>query len=199
MKMKNLFIAVAIVALFPACSQVLPPVIQSPKAIEELATDLKKISKDYQIEKIVVHEKDELSGNFGMAVVNMRDSEGAAYEQILYYNYGIPHNDPKPQGRRGASRENPRFLNVEDIIARKDMIEKYVEDAKAQLPEGYTFESVDFMTFSADDKGEFALSFELQVTETGKSARMEGGRKVTDYYQLNFYVDKDGNITHDEW
>jgi hypothetical protein len=199
MKMRNLFIAAAIAVLFPACSQVLPPVIQSPKAIEELAADLKKISKDYQIEKVVLHEKDELSGSFGMGVVDMRDSKGVAYEQTLYYNFGIPHNDPKPQGRRSSVRENPNYLNVDDIIARKDLIEKYVETAKTQLPEGFTFESADFMTFSTDDKGEFALSFELQVTETGKTARMEGGRKVTDYYQLNFRVDKDGNITHDEW
>jgi hypothetical protein len=199
MKIKNLFVVAAIAALFPACSQILPPAIQSPKAIEELATDLKKISEDYQIEKVVLHEKDELEGTFGMGVVDMRNSKGARYQQTLYYNFGIPHNDPKPQTGWDSRREEPRYLNVEDIITRKDLIEKYVEEAKTQIPEGYTFESVDFMTFSTDDKGEFALSFDLQVTETGKSTRMEGGRKVTDYYKLEFSVDKDGNITHDEW
>ncbi|MDR1336541.1 MAG: hypothetical protein LBK22_06905 [Tannerella sp.] len=199
MRIKNLFVAAAIAALFPACSQILPPAIQSPKAIEELVADLKKISKDYQIEKVVVHEKEELSGSFGMAVADLRNSNGEAYEQTLYYNFGIPHNDPKPQGRRQSGRENPHYINVEDIAARKDLIEKYVEEAKTQIPEGYTFESADFMVFSTDDRGEFALSFDLQVTETGKAARMEGGRHVTDYYTLKFSVDKDGNITHDEW
>ncbi|MDR1676085.1 MAG: hypothetical protein LBR86_06430 [Tannerella sp.] len=197
--MKNLLIVAAIAALFPACSQVLPPAIQSPKAIEELATDLKKIAKDYKIEKVVIHEKEELSGSFGMSAVDMRDSKGARYEQVLYYNFGIPHNDPKPRSGRDSGSENVQYISVDDIIERKDLIEKYVEEAKTQLPEGYTFESVDFIAFKPDDRGAFSLSFELQVTETGKAARMEGGRKVTDYYELNFYVDKDGNITHDEW
>ncbi|MDR2764234.1 MAG: hypothetical protein LBB90_04315 [Tannerella sp.] len=199
MKVKNLFVAAAIAAFFPACSQILPPVIQSPEAIAELAADLKKISKDYKIEKVVVHEKDELSGIFGMGVVDLRDSKDALYEQVLYYNFSIPHNDPKPRKERISDPKNPSYLNVDDIIERKDLIGKYVEEAKAQLPEGYTFESVDFMTFKPDDQGAFSLSFEIQVTETGKAPRMEGGRKVTDYYELKFYVDKDGNITHDEW
>ncbi|MDR0757891.1 MAG: hypothetical protein LBF85_08605 [Tannerella sp.] len=197
--MKNLFIVAAIAALFPACSQVLPPAIQSPKAIEELTADLKKIGKDFKIEKVVVHEKDELSGTFGMSVVDMQNSKGEKYEQTLYYNFGIPHNDPKPQSGARSRSENLYFINVDDIIERKDLIEKYVEEAKTQIPEGYTFESVDFITFAPDDNGALVLSFEIQVTETGKSARMEGGRKVIDYYQLEFFVDKDGNITHDEW
>ncbi|MDR1601439.1 MAG: hypothetical protein LBS42_03320 [Tannerella sp.] len=197
--MKKLFIVAAIAALFPACSQVLPPETHSPKAIETLVADLKKISKDFKIEKIVLHEKEELTGSFGMSVVDLQNSKGEKYEQTLYYNFGIPHNDPKPRSGVSARREVLYFINVDDIVERKDLIEKYVEEAKTQIPEGYTFESVDFMTFAPDDNGEFSLSFELQVTETGKPARMEGGRSVTDYYELEFHVDKDGNITHGDW
>jgi hypothetical protein len=199
MKVKNLFIVAVIAALLPACSQILPPDIYSPKAMDELTSDLKKISEKFKIEKVVVHEKDQLSGNFGMAAVDLRNEEGVKYEQILYYNFGIPHNDPKQEREsRGASKQH-YYINVDDVIKVKDNIEKYVEEAKTQIPEGYTFESVDFLTFKANSKEELEISFEIQVTETGKSSRVEGGRRVTDYYELEFNVDKDGKITHDEW
>ncbi|MDR2806097.1 MAG: hypothetical protein LBB85_10785 [Dysgonamonadaceae bacterium] len=86
---------------------------------------------------------------------------------------------------------------TDDLL--KEALNKYVEEAKTQIPEGYTFESVDFLTFEPNSKGDLEISFEIQVTETGKSSRMEGGRKITDYYELTFKVDKEGNITHDEW
>ncbi|MDR2138870.1 MAG: hypothetical protein LBP50_04915 [Tannerella sp.] len=199
MKMQSLLIVAVVAALLPACSQINPPSIYSPKAMDELTSDLKKISADFKIENVTVHEKDKLSDQFGMAVVNLRNSEGAKYEQVLYYNFGIPHNDPKPERESGTASKPIHYINVDDIVKLKDRIEKYVEEAKTQIPENYTFESVNFLTFEPNSEGALEISFEVQVTETGKSARMEGGRKVTDYYELEFKVDKDGHITHGEW
>jgi hypothetical protein len=114
--MKNLLIVTALVVLFASCSQVFPPTMYSPKAMNELTTDLKKISENYKIEKVRVFEKDKLSSEFGMACVQMRSNEGQKFEQILYYNYGIPHDDPKPKKEHGTKRTDPHPVNVEDII-----------------------------------------------------------------------------------
>jgi hypothetical protein len=199
MKMKHFFIVAFIAALLPACSQISPPSIYSSKALDELIFDLKKISEDFKIERIIVFEKEKLSSYFGMVVVNLRNSSDVKYEQTFYYNFDISHDDSKPEKKFGMSSKPNHYINVEDIDKLKDTLEKYVEEAKTQIPEGYTFGSVSFLTFEPNSRGEIEISFEIQVTETGKSIRKESGRTVTDCYELTFKVDKDGNITHGEW
>ena len=192
----------AIAALLAGCSQISfsPPAMYSSKAMNELTADLKKISEKYNIEEVRVHEKDKLSNEFGMAVVLMRDSEGEKFEQILYYNIGIPHNDPKPNDYREyyhkGMKKEPNFVNVDDIIKQKDNIEKYVEDAIAQIGEEYYFKSVTDLTFTADDEKDLQIQFKVNVTKKGQSERREGGRMVTDYYELKFTVDTDGNVIY---
>jgi len=201
MQIKKLFIVSVLTLLLAGCSQIFPPAMYSPKAIGELTTDLKKISENYKIENVRVYEKDKLSNEFGMAMVIMSDSEDKKFEQVLYYNYGIPHNDPKPaKGYTKGKQTHP--INVDDIIARKDSIEKYVEEARNYIEEEsegkYKFESVTDLTFTTDKAGDLLIKFTVNVTEKGKSSRMEGGRQVTDYYGLDFSVDKDGNIAYED-
>jgi len=206
MKLKNLFIVSAFAAIFMGCSmgsQIFPPTIYSPKAIEQLTADLKEISKNYQIEEIRVTEKAKLSNEFGYANVDMRDSEGQRFEQMLYYNIGIPHNDPKPKKEYGIKRKKePHAINVDDIIHQKDNIEQYVEEAKVLMDENlegkYKFESVTNLKFAADDEGNLLIKFTVNVTEKGKADRREGGRMVTDYYELQFTVDTDGQVVYSE-
>jgi hypothetical protein len=200
--MKNLLFVTALAVLFANCSQILPPTMYSPKAMNELTTDLKKISENYKIEEVRIFEKDKLSDEFGMAVVYMRNSEGQKFEQVLYYNFGIPHNDPKPKKEYGIKKTEPHAVNVEDIIKQKDNIEKYVETAKVQINEDfegqYKFESVTDLIFTADDKGSLQIKFTVNVTEKGKSERREGGRMVIDYWGIDFHVDTDGNVIMEE-
>ena len=200
MKITKLFILSILAVLFAGCSQFSAPAIYSSKAMNELTTDLKKIGENYKIEKVRVYEKETLSNEFGMAIVEMRDSEGQKYEQSLYYNLSIPHDDPKPMKERGIKRQEPHAVNIDDIINQKDNIEKYVEEAKAQIDEEFEskckFESVTFLTFTADNEGNLQIQFTVNITEKGKSDRREGGRMVTDYYGLEFSVDNDGNVTY---
>ncbi|MDR1197955.1 MAG: hypothetical protein LBK94_02930 [Prevotellaceae bacterium] len=190
---KKLFIIPAIMLLVSACSQIFAPSVYSSKAMDALTADLKKISENFKIEKVIVNEKENLSNEFGMCIVDLRNSEGEKYEQILYYNIGIPHNDPESKRELRRNTKEPDGINVDDIISQKDNIEKYVENAKSQIPETYKFESVNRLTFTADE-GSLEISFIINVTEKGKSARMKGGREVIDYYEVEFNVDKDGNV-----
>ena len=203
MKTKNLFIVAAFAVLLSACSQIFPPALYSPKAMSELTADLKKISENYIIEEVRVTEKEQLTSEFGYAQVFMRDKEGKQFEQMLYYGLGIPHNDPKPRTGYGTNRkEEPHAVNVEDIIKQNDNIEKYVEAAKLQINEEfegeYKFESVTNLEFKADKEGALQIRFCMNVTEKGNSTRREGGQMVTDYYELQFNVDKDGNVTYED-
>jgi len=204
MKTKNLFIVSALAVMFVGCSlgsAMFPPAVYSPKAIDQFTEDLKEISKNYTIEQVRVTEQDKLSNEFGYVHVEMRDAEGNRFEQFLRYNMGISHDDPKPKKEYGSKRKKePHALNVDDIIAQKDNIEKYVEEAKAQMEESlegkFKFESVTDLTFTADDEGNLITKFVVNVTEKGKADRREGGRMVTDYYELPFTVEKDGEVVY---
>jgi len=201
MNIKSLFIvAVVATVLLSGCSQVFPPTIYSPQAVTEFTNDLKKISEKYIIEEIRVSEKDKLSNEFGWVSVYMRNAEGQAFEQFLRYNYGIPHDDPKP--RTGSRKQEPPALNVDDIISRKNDFEKYIDEAKSQIKEmsedTFKFESVAYMVLKADKNGDLEIKITVTATEKGQSQRREGGRMVTDYYELEFIVDKDGNVTYED-
>jgi hypothetical protein len=54
------------------------------------------------------------------------------------------------------------------------------------------------LKFPANDKGDLQIEFTVNVTEKGKSERREGGRMVTDYYEIDFQVDTDGNVIMEE-
>ena len=195
-----------VVVLFVGCSQLLselsPPPIYSSEAMDELITDLKKIAETYTIEEVRLHEKDDLTSDFGMAIVTMRDSEGKKFEQDLYYNYAIPNDDPRPvQDNWYGKKPKKTYIEIDEIIAQKDNIEKYVEEAKVQVTEkldNYNFRSVGRITFTYDKQGDMRIEITINITEKGKSERREHGRMVTDYYEAVFYVDKNGNVIYKE-
>ncbi|MDR2127345.1 MAG: hypothetical protein LBP63_11030 [Prevotellaceae bacterium] len=198
MKLKNLFLISAIVLLVSACSQTTSQSLISPKALGELTADLKQISKDYDIIKVDLSEKDELSGNFGFVNLDLM-KDGENYSQVLYYNFGIAHNDPKKERKSGSDKDEPKSINVEDIEKQQNNIEKYLEDAKAQIAknfEGFSFHSIRGIEFYINEDGNFEMQLSVNVIEDGKSERREMGRTVTDYYTLDFFVDGSGNVTY---
>lgn len=195
MKQKKLLVISAMVLLMSACSQILPPSIDSSKAMGELVADLQKISSEYEILNVRITEKDKLSGEFGLGFLELKKGE-EYYKQTLYYNYGIPHNDPEKADKYNSflKKKANVSINVDDIAKEKDNMTKYVETAKLEITEGYSFKSVGEIVFYINDDGDFEIQFEINFTEDGKSTRMKGGREVIDYYTWKFFVDKEGKV-----
>ncbi|MDR1552919.1 MAG: hypothetical protein LBS69_05600 [Prevotellaceae bacterium] len=199
MKLKNLFLVSAMVLLISACSQIAPPSISSPKSLGELIADLKTINKDYEIIKVDINEKDELTGEFGFVLLDLV-KDGENYSQALYYNYGIAHNDPKKE-RSSFHKKEPQAIKLEDIEKRQSEVENYLENVKKQITEnfeGYSFKSIKAIGFYINDDGNFETELRINITEDGKSERREGGRTVIDYYTITFLVDVNGNIAYKE-
>ncbi|MDR2065183.1 MAG: hypothetical protein LBP85_05695 [Prevotellaceae bacterium] len=199
MKLKKLFLISATVLLISACSQIAPPSISSPKALGELIADLKAIVKNYDIVNVEISEKDKLTGDFGLVILDLR-KDGEKYSQVLYYNYGIAHNDPKKE-RNSYNKKEPQPINVEDIEKQQNNIEKYLENAKAQITEnfeGYSFESIKTIAFYINEDGNFEIKMGINITEDGKSERRERGRTVIDYYTVYFLADGNGNVVYKE-
>lgn len=200
MKLKTLLLVSAMVLLVSACSQIAPPSISSSKALGELIADLKTISKDYDIIKVDVTEKDKLTGDFGFVLLDLR-KDGEKYSQVLYYNYGIAHNDPKQERKSSFDKKEPQPVNVEDIEKQQNSIEKYLENVKKQITEnfeGYSFESIGQIEFYINEDSNFEIKLGINITEDGKSERREMGRTVTDYYTIYFLADGNGNVVYKE-
>ncbi|MDR2293292.1 MAG: hypothetical protein LBE11_07455 [Prevotellaceae bacterium] len=199
MKLKKLFLVSAIVLLVSACSQIAPPSISSPKSLGELITDLKNISKNYDIIEVDINEKDELTSDFGFVLLTLM-KDGKNYSQTLYYNYGIAHDDPKER-KSSFDKGNPQSVNVEDIEKRQNEVEKYLENAKSQINEnleGYSFKSIKSIKFYLNDNGNFETELRINIIEDGNSERRESGRTVIDYYTITFLADSDGNVVYKE-
>ncbi|MDR2651385.1 MAG: hypothetical protein LBC68_03595 [Prevotellaceae bacterium] len=199
MKLRNLLLVSAMILLASSCSQIAPPSISSPKSLGELITDLKTINKDYDIIKVGINEKDKLTSDFGLVLLDLI-KDGENYSQVLYYNFGIAHNDPKKE-RASRNRKEPQPINIADIEKQQNNVEKYLEDAKKQITEnfeGYSFNSIGSIEFYINDDGNFETKLIVNITEDGNSTRREGGRTVTDYYSLTFLVDGDGNVVYKE-
>ena len=204
MKLKSLLIVFAFAVLLASCST---PAIYSPKALDELITDLKTISSDYTIESVSVNETDKLKGDFGHVNVYLRDSEGREYIQQFFHN-SLAENKPlksrsdSDDEDEWKSRKLPPALTIEEIAKQKGNIEKYIDEAVRQVTEGfdgkYDFRSVQRLEFSADEAGALQIQFTLNATPKDQSAQIDGRRITTTYYELNFIVDKDGKVVPGE-
>ena len=200
MKTKSLLIAVAFTALLSGCSST--PEIYSAKAIEQLVVELKKVNKDYKIIEVRVSEKDKLTSEFGDVNLSLRNSDDKKFKQSLYFNSDIPNKEPEQElidlSSKFPNIKLPQPVNVDDILKEKDNIEKYAEKAmtiiKEEFEDKYDFQSLTGLVFSADDEGKLKIKFSINVTEKGKSSRVEGKRMVTDYYEIQFKLDDNGNV-----
>ena len=201
MKLNDLFFASAIAVWLMGCSPSTLPPIYSPQAMDVLIKDLQVISKNFIIEEICYEEKEELMNEFGTATIRMRDNDEQIFEQTLFYNTKIPHTNPEPERTPGWKKESPNPVNINDIIKQKGNLEKYVQNAFTLIEEGieegdFIFEGMGKLIFASDDNGNLIIKFTINLTEKGTKARIEGNKKVIDYYAFDFMVDADGEVSY---
>ena len=97
----------------------------------------------------------------------------------------------------------PASINVEAI-------RKQYEEAKAMIPENYTFKSIgDYLIqetvpsgneFLDRNKtfGEVKAEFSMNITENGKEIVESAGKKSVQYYEVTFNVLPDGSVQMEE-
>ena len=76
-------------------------------------------------------------------------------------------------------------LNPADIL-------KDIDAAKALIPEGYEFKSVDMFEMNTYDDPK--VSIKLNVVEKGKETVSNAGQTSTVFYELSFKKNKDGKM-----
>ena len=193
MKTKTI-IYVAALLMLCACSSTTK--MDSVEGFEEvIATVNKHVDKKYEIVSIKVFEEDKLSNNLGSIYVGMYH-EGKSFELTI-------HSGMEPELSDGKGSYNGDVSKIKGIDLTKidkEKLRAYIEQAVEEVSEAagdveYVYRGVGNFSIDNNGKGdEIKYDFSINIVEKEGATRQEGRRIVTDYYEVKFDVDKDGNM-----
>ncbi len=136
----------------------------------------------------------DLSNDLTVISTRIVDKDGHDYVQSFAgsdFQPSAPSESYNIFGRI-SSKEAPA-IDMKKLDAKRIM--KHVETAKKMIPAEYEFKSLGRYELSSNSTDENrAEHFTINVTEKGKEYVRSAGKESLVYYQLEFYVDPDGNI-----
>ena len=194
-------------------------VISAPKMDSDEATQLivetleKNINFDeWKIYEIRWMEADELENNLTVLFVEMVNKAGDCFSQTFTLS-GPGKGNISDLNEAGGLRGKLDFEKVKGLTPASinvEAIRKQYEEAKAMIPENYTFKSIgDYLIqekvpsgneFLDRNKtfGEVKAEFSMNITENGKEIVESAGKKSVQYYEVTFNVLPDGSVQMEE-
>ena len=171
----------------------------SPDVLEK-AKELAKANFDPAQWKVVSVDwsegagQDELTGEVASVRFYMIDKDGKAWQQSFHPSLGWKASDLDDTSfAEGDKYDDPKeypALELDKLDAAK--YTKIIEDAKALIPKGYTYKSMESFEMNTFDKSPMELVF--NVVEEGKETVTNAGKTSTVYYQLRYSVSDDGKV-----
>lgn len=138
---------------------------------------------------------DELTGTVSSIRFYVIDKDGRAWQQSFSAALGWKASDLDDTSfATGDKYDDPKdcpALELDKFDAAK--YTKIIEDAKALIPKGYTYKSLDDFSMNTYDESPIRLT--LNVVEEGKETVSNAGRTSIVYYELNYTVSDDGKVT----
>ena len=202
-KSKVLVLALAALVL-TSCSEVASKLggvkTDSPEVVDK-AKELVKANFDPAKWKVVSVDwsegigQDELTGKVTSIRFYMIDKDGKAWQQTFIASTGWTAGDLDDTSfAKGDKYDDPKeypALDLDKFDAAK--YTKMVEDAKALIPKGYTFKSVDSFSMNTYDKA--PMKMVINVVEEGKETVSNAGKTSIVYYELDYSIDENGKVT----
>lgn len=203
----GLLLFALIALLLASCDKVMQNLggmkMDSPEVLEK-AKELAKSQFDASKWKIVSVDWDEesgqgeLEGNVTSIRFYMIDQDGKAWQQTFIASLGWKAGDlDETPFAKGDKLDNPKdypALDLEKLSG--EQYTKMIEDAKAMLPKGYKYKSLDMFSINTYDKD--PISFTLNVVEDGKETVSNAGRTSIVFYEVRFTADENGKLTMKE-
>lgn len=138
---------------------------------------------------------DELTGKVSSIRFYIIDKDGKAWQQSFIASLGWKASDLDDTSfAKGDKYSDPKdfpALELDKIDAAK--YTKIIEDAKALIPKGYKFKSVD--AFSMDTYNKTPIKLTLNVVEEGKETVSNAGKTSIVFYELSYSVDDNFKVT----
>lgn len=218
--MKKLILAITaslcIATLISSCNNlgINVPKMDSDEATQLIVETLEKnINFDeWKIYEIRWMEADELENNLTVLFVEMVNKAGDCFSQTFTLS-GPGKGNISDLNEAGGLRGKLDFEKVKGLTPASinvEAIRKQYEEAKAMIPENYTFKSIgDYLIqetvpsgneFLDRNKtfGEVKAEFSMNITENGKEIVESAGKKSVQYYEVTFNVLPDGSVQMEE-
>lgn len=219
MKKMNSFLAIALmtVGIITSCDSitqsVVVPKMDSEDAVNRIVESVKKNIdlNEWKVYGVRWSEIDELTNEMESFNVDMVDKNDNAIFQsftVAGKNIGFITDPSAAIGNSVIVYENIKGITPDMI--NYAVIQKQFEQAKALIPEGYEFKSVDSYSIAevvpsgtesfnkGKDIGAMEASFTFNVIESGKEVIESAGKEVYQYYEIDFDVMPDGSVEIDE-
>ena len=167
---------------------------------------------EWKIYEIRWMEADELENNLTVLFVEMVNKAGDCFSQTFTLS-GPGKGNISDLNEAGGLRGKLDFEKVKGLTPASinvEAIRKQYEEAKAMIPENYTFKSIgDYLIqetvpsgneFLDRNKtfGEVKAEFSMNITENGKEIVESAGKKSVQYYEVTFNVLPDGSVQMEE-
>lgn len=203
--MKKIFTITLLAAAvaFTGCESVGLKTIKmdSAESLTRVAETIEKHidNAEYKVVSAYWYEREELSNNLEYMLVEMVGTDGALYSQT--FKVGGDNQGPAEMKESRSNRKydfaTMNHLTAADFDAAQ--INGYIETAKTEIPEEYSFESVHGYTLRVDPaNGEKTSDFDIYVTEKGNKTSVQGRNVVTTYYEIEFQVEADGTVVMED-
>lgn len=134
--------------------------------------------------QILLHEIEELSGKSLGPVISMVNADKTqAYSQSFFFDGRVSELDSN------SDKTDVSPINLKELDM--NMIVKGIEDAKSQIPEGYTYRAVRNMIIK-----DGATMIIMALTKDGEETVTNAGQTSEVYYDAHFDIDNStGNAT----
>lgn len=170
-----------------------PDVLEKAKELAKTKFDSTKwkiVSVDWSEE----YGKEKLSGKVSSIRFYIIDNDNKAWEQSFHSSLGWQASDLDDTSfAKGDKYDDPKdfpALDLDKLDAAK--YTKMIEDAKALIPKGYKYKSVERFSVNTFDK--LPMELVLNVAEEGKETVTNAGKTSIVYYQLRYSVDDNGKV-----
>ncbi len=213
MKQRTIISLIASAALLTACGSGLTgtqmDTENAAKFVSEKVT--KNIDRnDWKIFEINWSEEEELENKLGFILVSMVNSSGDCYTQPFIGQIGWGAGDLTPE-HWYKRLDYAQVKGIDPAAIDPAEYARQIAEAKALIPEGYSFKSVSDYTIAETlpsrteiEEGEgvypqtTTASFTLCITEDGKETVTSAGNTSIVYYEIEFEVLPDGTVQIDE-
>lgn len=161
----------------------------------------------WKIYRIRWQEGEELGNELLRVTVYLVNEAGDCFTQTFTLSGPAKGNVSDLREATGQNRVD--FEKVHGISPERidpAAVQKQYEEAKATIPDNYTFQSVSSYDIAevlssgvelfdrGKNVGAIETSFDVNVTENGKEMVESAGKKSLQYYQIQFNVQPDGSV-----
>ena len=172
--------------------------INNSEGIKELKTEfLENFDGEKEVNEFAITAKDHMTSEFGKAKIKYL-TDGVAYEQSYKDNINSGKTLEDEAKISNAFQTDFFIKQMKGKVKIKDLdfasIATKFNEACTTIPAEFENFTLYNWTFEANKKDEITSSFTIEASKKGEGTSVQGRNIVTNYYEFNFGVNKEGEL-----